>query len=292
MKEIHKQTTIAFATDAAPMREAMDRDDFASQRRPAFSMIFVYRAAIAALTTFVSALTGMFAQWLLTASYVDDSRSMIGSVVGLVATLLSVVIGLLVWTSYGLFNTQQSDVETLGRSIAYVGFFLRQFGPEAIAARAVLRKQALQARSRFWPDDAGGRPRPIVYETVHADVQTMFAALAALRPTDEEQLQSLAMVRENFAKFIETQMSMIRTLANRVPNLLLNVVAGWACALFFGYGLLAGINALTFFMAVLGSAAVASATFLILEMSDPYSGLFRISSASFDQLIREYIDQS
>ena len=79
--------------------------------------------------------------------------------------------------------------------------------------------------------------------------------------------------------------SMIRSLSNRVPNLLVNVVMGWARASFFGYGLLAGLNAMTFFIAAVGSVAIASAIFLILEMSDPYSGLFRIPSASLDQFV-------
>ncbi len=280
MKGMDKQTTIALARAAASLRDVP-----ALERRDAYSMVFVIRAAIGAFATFLSALIGILAQWLVTASYIAESRSMITSVVGLVATLLSVVIGLLVWTSYGQFNTQQSDVETLGRSIARLDFYLRKLGPKAAAARAVVRKQAFQVRARFWPDDRDVAPHAIVYDTVHADAQAMLAALEAWRPTDEDQRHSLDLARENFSKLLETQMSMARTLANRVPNLLLNVVLGWACALFFGYGLLAGINALTFFMAAVGSVAVASAIFLILEMSDPYSGLFRISSASFDQLI-------
>ena len=87
------------------------------------------------------------------------------------------------------------------------------------------------------------------------------------------------LAREIFGKFIETQGSMIRSLVSRVPNLLLNVVMGWACALFFGYGILAGANLLTLLMAALGSVAIASAIFLLLEMSDPYTGLFRVSCA-------------
>lgn len=78
---------------------------------------------------------------------------------------------------------------------------------------------------------------------------------------------------------------MIRSLTTRVPNLLLNVVLGWACILFFGYGLLSDVDALTIVLAALGAICVASAVFLILELSDPYSGLFRMSHEGFDGLI-------
>jgi len=79
-------------------------------------MIFVYRAAIVSLATFASALAGFGLQRLLPASYLADSKGMIGSVVGLDATLLALVLGLLIWTSHGLFTAQQAQLQTIGRS--------------------------------------------------------------------------------------------------------------------------------------------------------------------------------
>ena len=129
MQRMDKQTMIALARAAGPLRDAPSRHD-------AYSMVFVIRASIGALATFVFALTGILVQWLLTASYMAESRSMITSVVELVATLLSVVIGLLIWTSYGQFNTQQSDVETLGCKAC-----LRTTGPNC------RRKKSRRART-------------------------------------------------------------------------------------------------------------------------------------------------
>jgi len=77
---------------------------------------------------------------------------------------------------------------------------------------------------------------------------------------------------------------MIRSLADRVPVFLLIVVLGWSCVLFFGYGLLAGITLLAAVVAALGAAAVASAILMILELSDPYSGLFRMRDDVFEAI--------
>jgi hypothetical protein len=71
---------------------------------------------------------------------------------------------------------------------------------------------------------------------------------------------------------------------DRVPFLLL--VVGWSCVLFFGDGLLSDVDALTIVLAALGSICVASAALLILELSDPYSGLFRMPHEGFDGIIR------
>ena len=56
--------------------------------------------------------------------------------------------------------------------------------------------------------------------------------------------------------------------------------------LFFGYGLLSDVDVLTIVLAGLGATCVASAVFLILELSDPYSGLFRMPREGFDGIVR------
>ena len=62
-------------------------------------MIFVRRAAIVSLVTFASALLGFGLQSRLPASYVAESKGMALSTVGLDATLLALVLGLLIWTT-------------------------------------------------------------------------------------------------------------------------------------------------------------------------------------------------
>ena len=247
-------------------------------------MIYVYRAAIVMFATFSSALAGFGVQWLLPAAYVADSKGMIGSVVGLVATLLALVLGLLIWTSHGLFTTQQSQLQTVGRSIVHLDFALKGYGPEAAPGRALLREQVTRARSRFWNHGGAGR-RVIVYDDLPAEIQAMRAFFASLRPTGDEQKQHLATAKDLFGTLVEMQVTMIRSLVNPVPNLLLNVVLGWSCLLFFGYGLLSAVNALTVIMAALGAASVGSAAFVILELSNPYSGLFKMPHAGFDGLV-------
>ncbi|HKI14203.1 MAG TPA: hypothetical protein VKA12_04190 [Roseiarcus sp.] len=85
----------------------------------------------------MSALAGFGLQSLLPASYVAASKGMIASVVGLDATLLALVLGLLIWTSHGLFTAQQSQLQTIGRAINQLDLAFNAYG----------RKQPLAARS-------------------------------------------------------------------------------------------------------------------------------------------------
>ena len=247
-------------------------------------MIFVYRAAIVAVATFVSALAGFGAHSVLPAAYVAESKGMVGLVVGLVASLLSLVLSLLIWTGHGLCTAQQSQLQTIGSSIIRLDFVLKAYGPEAEPGRALLRKHVERIRARLW---SNLNERGFIYRAdVPEDVHRMIAFFVSLRPANDEQRQYLASARDIFGTIVETQVTIFRSLVDRVPSLLLVVVLGWSCVLFFGYGLLSDVDALTIVLAALGAICVASAVLLILELSDPYSGLFRMPHESFDGLVR------
>ena len=251
-------------------------------------MIFVYRAAIVAVATFLSALAGFGAHWVLPAAYIVESKGMVGSVVGLVASLLSLVLSLLIWTSHGLFTTQQSQLQTIVSSIIRLDFVLKAYGPEAERGRALLREHVKRIRARLW---SNLDERRLIYHAVyHADVpedvHRMIAFFVSLQPANDEQRQYLASAQDILGTIVETQVTIFRSLVDRVPFLLLVVVLGWSCVLFFGYGLLSDVDALTIVLAALGAICVASAVLLILELSDPYSGLFRMPHEGFDGLVR------
>jgi len=248
-------------------------------------MVFVHRAAIVALATFVSALVGFGVHELLPAAYVVESKGMVGSVVGLVGSLLSLVLSLLIWTSHGLYNTQQMQLQTIARAIIELDLALKEYGSEAVRGRVLLRGHVKGIRARLWEVGAASR-RFVFHAAVPEDVKEMGRFFFSLRPATDAQESALAAAKARFGTIAETQLTMIRSLADRVPNLLLNVVLGWACVLFFGYGLLSAIDAVTVLLSAIGAAAVASAIFMILELSDPYSGLFRMPNEGFDELFR------
>ena len=81
-------------------------------------------------------------------------------------------------------------------------------------------------------------------------------------------------------------MLMARQLANPFPPYVLIVVVCWASALFLGDGLVAAPNAVTVSAHLAGAIAIGSAIFLMLELSQPYLGVIRLSSAGIDRLLQ------
>jgi hypothetical protein len=244
----------------------------------------IARTLVVAVLTFMSGLVGFLLQWLLPVQYVADAKGMIGSIIGLVTLLLALVLGLLVWTSYGVYTNQNSVSQSLGPLILKLDFALEQYGPEARRGRDLLRAAVMRARERFW--GSGGLSDGVSpYAQARADLHEITGFFTGLEPATDRQKQLILTATPYFTQVVETTLLMTRQLANPVPKLLIFVVVGWSALLFLSYGLLGTFNAVSVAAEALGSIAVASAVFMILEFSQPYSGLFRISPVGVDNLI-------
>jgi hypothetical protein len=240
------------------------------------------RTAVVAVLTFAGGLIGFLLQWLLPVQVVTEAKGMVGSITGLVILLLALVLGLLVWTSYGVYTTQTAESQSLGPVILQLDFALEQYGPEARAGRELLRQAVAHARDRLWGGKTGG---VAPYAQARADLENIAAFFAGLKPADDRQRELIAAARPFFIQVIQTTLLMSRQLASPVPKLLLFVVVGWSALLFLSFGFLNAFNSVSVAAVALGSIAVASAIFMILEFSQPYSGLVRISPIGVDNLI-------
>jgi hypothetical protein len=74
-------------------------------------------------------------------------------------------------------------------------------------------------------------------------------------------------------------------LSNPVSYPLVLIVVGWAMLLFFGFGLMSKGHVMTLVALFVGACAAASAVLMILDLSIPYSGIFRASPAPLEQVL-------
>src|SRR5271167_1755429 len=78
------------------------------------------------------------------------ARDMIGAVGGLLTLLSALVLGLLIWTAYGVYSGQNVAVQTLAAKILQLDLALADYGPEAAAGRAQLRQDLAKTIERVW----------------------------------------------------------------------------------------------------------------------------------------------
>lgn len=244
----------------------------------------VRRAVLAACLIFAGAVVGNLLQRLVPAHDLADAKGVITTVQGVVSALLAIVLGLLIWTSYGVFTQQQSEAATLGAQLVQFDVLLDRLGPEGSRGRELMRRELIVARKRFWGDGEANRPPPS-YADARGELSRMDGFFASLKLTGETERMGIEQAHSLSASIVQTHLLMARQLHNPIPRVLIESVVLWATLVFCCVGLGATLNALTVIAELLGAVSVASAIFLILEFSQPYHGHFRISPTRIDDAI-------
>ena len=253
-------------------------------------MTSVLVAVAVVILTFAGGLAGMYAQRLLPEQHsVEKSRDMIGAVIGLVTLLLALVLGTLVGNTYYFSATQQSELQSLALHSLLLDKALAQYGPETKPARDHFKEALVRSYETFW-QGGDADPQKLTAAGAMAALQPMGEYLDTLDPKTPEQKRAVSVAQANFAPFEQTRLMISLQLSAPFSRPLLIIVIAWAAFLFCGFGLLSRTNATTVAALAFGAFAVASAVFLILELSQPYTGLFRTSPAALVQTI-EAIDK-
>ena len=253
-------------------------------------MLLLVIGALIALLTFSSAMTAMrLQQRFPESSKSEPVRGVIGQISALVSLLLALVLGTLVGTSFAFFFTQKGNLDTFARQVLQLDHALAEYGPETKPAREQLKQAVIRDYSLFFGHgDADPTARTV--STPLVQVSAMDAYLASLQPASEGQKQALAKANQYAVAMEQSRLMMsLEVAGGSVPWQLVVILALWATALFFGYGLFApndvtGITALAF-----GAVSIGLAVFLIFDLRQPYGGVFRISPAALEEAI-DFID--
>jgi hypothetical protein len=214
---------------------------------------------------------------------------MILAVIGLVTLLLALALGTLVGNTYAFFAGQKTAIETLASRAILLDRALAQYGPETRPARDRMKEGVSQSYELFW---RGGDadPSQLKVDAALARWLPLEDYLNSLQPTSPAQSKALAAANTNFGLMEQTRIMMSLQLASPIAWSLLTVVVLWALFLFCGFGVLSGANHTTIVALGLGAFAVATAVFLILDLSQPYSGMFRVPADALVQAL-EVIDR-
>jgi len=240
-----------------------------------------------ALAVFAGGTVGLILQRVLPERFTTGGlRDMIGAVVGLLTLLSALVLGLLIWTAYGVYSGQNLAVQTLAAKVLQLDLALADYGPDATPVRAQVRRNLAKTIDEIW--GVNESDADFVANNFAAAVQNLRSrekALEGLSPSTDEQRRALAAAMSTVESIGQSRLQMSFALSNPVCYPLILMVVGWATFLFCGYGLMSKGNAMSVVAGFVGAIAVSSAVYLILDLSDPYSGIFRASSAPLEQVL-------
>ena len=235
---------------------------------------------IAFASIFGSSLLGMRLNRVVPDQHLNaETKEVVRLGMGLIATMTALLLGLLVATAKGSYDTQRNDVILIAGRVAFLDRVLSIYGPEAAGTRQVLRRVVEGAIPQMWPEKAG-RMEPAVPEG-----KELYASIETLSPKDDVQKSLKARALETVVELGKTRMLLAAREEPSVVTPLLIAVIVWLSIIFLSFALFAPSNKIIVITMLIVALSVSSAIFLIVELDGPFDGVIQVSSAPMRHLL-------
>lgn len=234
-------------------------------------------ALIVFACVFGGALLGMWFRAVVPAHHLSESsKEVIKLGMGLIATMAALVLGLLIATAKGSYDTEDDAVKRSAAKVLLLDRVLSNYGPETKETRDLLRRPVAYRLNAIWPEDRSQHPR---WDTPEAasEAQNIETQILQLSPNNDNQRWLKSRAQQIGSDIMETRWLVLGGMGNAIPVPFL-VVVFWVTIIFVSFGLLAPRNTTAVGILFLCVLSVAGSIFLILEMGQPFEGLIKISS--------------
>ncbi len=212
-----------------------------------------------------------------------DSKEIIHLGIGVIVTLTALVLGLLVASAKGSFDTKSDEVRQSSVRIMQVDRSLRHYGPAASEARALLRQWVDDNASAIWAPEG----RRVTPEQGNAEWEAFHTKLRALAPADDAQRRLHVKTLDLTDELAQTHWLLTEQADSSIQAPFLLVLVLWLGIIFASFGLFAPRNGTVYAVIALSALSLSTAVFLILELDQPFAGAIRISDAPLHVLVRE-----
>jgi hypothetical protein len=228
-----------------------------------------------------AALAGLVLHSKLPDNHLDgDSKDAVKLVMGLIATLAALVLGLLIASAKTSYDTQAAEMQQLAASIMQLDRMLVLYGPETREARDALKQAVTEVHQTIWP--ASNSQRANLDPSLNRNQADIFyEKLESLSPKTEAQRNAQNAALQLGTTLAQTRMLMFEQVNGSIAWPFLMILVFWVSVLFLGFGLFARFHITIAVALIVGALSVSSAVFLILELNTPYQGMMQLSDAAF-----------
>lgn len=238
-------------------------------------------STVAFLASFVSILVGAAVGVMLKRSLPADlleggSKEAIRLGAGFLATLAALVIGLMIASAKNTYDTQNASIRQLGANVVLVDQLLIKYGPDAKAARTLLRETIPSATTRIWQENIAGKTGStfVISETG----ERFYNAIEDLKPANPEHISLKSRIVAITTEIGRTRLLVFTQSENAIPVPFFIVLVFWLVVIFASFSLFAEPGPLVIGSTLLFAVSVSSALFLIVDLSHPFDGLMQISN--------------
>ena len=139
------------------------------------------------------------------------------------------VLGLLIWTAYGVYSGQNVAIQTLAAKDLQLDLALMDYGSEAVAGRALLRQGIARTVDDIWGERQ--HAETFVARNFAAALDSLRrrqAYLDSLDPQTDRQKRALAAATQTIDAIAQSRLQMSFALSSPVSYPLILTVLGWA----------------------------------------------------------------
>jgi hypothetical protein len=237
-------------------------------------------AVIGVACIFGGTLLGLTLQRFLPVHHLSkESHEIVKLGAGMIATLTALVLGLLVSSAKGTFDTLSTGIKQSGAKLILLDRVLAQYGSETAPIREQLRLAIAARVAEIWPHQ--GDMQAVDRSRIErgGGIEILQSQLLQLAPKTDSQTYVLGQARQLVADLLGTRWLLIEESQNQLPIPFLVVVLFWLTVLFASFGLFAPRNVTVMAVLFVCACSVSAAIFLILEMNQPLTGTLKVSNA-------------
>jgi hypothetical protein len=235
-------------------------------------------AAIVFGCLFAAGLLGVRVRAMLPENHLNpETKDAVKVGMGLVATMAALVLGLLVASTKGAYDTQKNEVTQMAAKIVFLDRVLANYGSETAETRDLLRRSVGSAINRMWPDRKISQPAQL--DPSATSGEAFFNSIQQLSPQNDAQRSLKSQAVQVTTDVGQMRWLLFEQTESSISLPMLIVLIAWLAIIFVSVGLFAPPNATVIVALMLSALSVAGAIFLILELDMPFDGVIQISSA-------------
>jgi hypothetical protein len=233
------------------------------------------------LVTFGSTVGGMLLgavlrAWLPAAYLNSETKEVVRLGVGLLATLSAVAISLMIASAKTSYDTQDAHFRQFSADVILTDQLLGQYGSGAVDIRKLMRIAVPAALDRIWREKAEGAQNTAF--STSSVAEQLYAAINALAPANDAQRLLKPRIEQAAGDIARARLLMFADVDSPIQRPFLLILVFWLTVIFISFSLFVEPGPVVLAAMLIFALSVASALFLVADLSRPFAGLMQISN--------------
>ena len=209
----------------------------------------------------------------------DDSKDAVKLGIGMVATLTALVLGLLLASAKGNFDTMSNELKQTAAKAVLLDRVMAEYGPETKESRELLRMGVNAALIRIWPEEENRPPSTSLPKPTNY-LEILQEKLQQLSPHSDTQRQLQSRAVQVSGEIADMRWLLFTQVGeSSIPKPFFIMLVFWLVIIFGSFGLFSPRNATVILVLVVCIVSATGSLYLILELDQPYRGLIKIPSS-------------